>query len=104
MILKTKHHGNGIQNILEERDDVMYISLHRFTRFFYPGTGAADEVGIGAGAGKNVNVPFDAIGMNDADYLAAFDLVLAPIIRQFAPDIIIVSAGFHVRSSTVPCH
>jgi len=72
----------------------MYISLHRFTRFFYPGTGAADEVGIGAGAGKNVNVPFDAIGMNDTDYLAAFDLVLAPIIRQFAPDIIIVSAGF----------
>lgn len=73
---------------------MMYISLHRFTRFFYPGTGAAEEVGVGAGAGSNVNVPFDAIGLNDADYLSAFDLILAPIIGQFAPDIVIVSAGF----------
>ena len=88
------HHGNGIQHILEEREDIMYVSLHRFTQYFYPGTGAAEEAGFGAGAGTTVNVPFDKIGCSDADYLAAFDLVIAPIVRQFAPDIVIVSAGF----------
>ena len=86
--------GNGIQHILEDRDDVMYVSLHRFTKHFYPGTGAAEEVGHGNGKGTTVNIPWECTGLNDADYLAAFDLIIEPIVRQFSPDIVIVSAGF----------
>ena len=93
-ITNNEYLGNGIQHILEDRDDVMYVSLHRFTKYFYPGTGSIEEVGHGTGRGSTVNIPWECTGLNDADYLAAFDLIIEPIVKQFAPDIIIVSAGF----------
>jgi acetoin utilization deacetylase AcuC-like enzyme len=49
------HHGNGTQHAFEERDDILFFSMHRYP--FYPGTGAAREVGHGAGEGRTVNVP-----------------------------------------------
>lgn len=61
---------------------------------FYPGTGAPSEVGVGAGVGATVNIAWDGGGVGDADYLAAFHHVLLPIAQQFAPTMIIVSAGF----------
>ena len=88
------HHGNGIQDILYEDPDVMYVSLHRHGNDFYPGTGAADETGRGAGAGYNVNVSWEEKALGDADYLAAFDLVVDPIARSFDPDLVIIAAGF----------
>jgi histone deacetylase 6 len=88
------HHGNGIQDILYDDPTVMYISLHRYGNGFYPGTGGMEEVGKGAGTGYTVNVPWGDKGLGDADYLAAFDLVIDPITRAFAPDLVIVAAGF----------
>jgi acetoin utilization deacetylase AcuC-like enzyme len=90
------HHGNGTQEIFAARDDVLYMSVHQYP--FYPGTGAAEEIGVGSGKGATVNCPLPA-GQDDADYGAVFHDLFLPVGRAFAPDLIIVSAGFdaHVR-------
>jgi acetoin utilization deacetylase AcuC-like enzyme len=85
------HHGNGTQEMFYADPSVLYVSLHQFP--FYPGTGAADELGKGDGRGYTVNVPL-AAGADDAVYVAAFDRLVAPIIAQFDPDLLLVSAGF----------
>jgi histone deacetylase 6 len=85
------HHGNGTQHSFWDDPSVLYFSAHQFP--FYPGTGAADELGGPQARGRTVNVPWDA-GMGDAEYLAAFDRVLLPIARSFRPEIVLVSAGF----------
>jgi hypothetical protein len=75
--------------------NVLYFSVHRYDYgHFYPGTGAADEVGIGAGAGFSVNVPWPTGGFGDEEYAAVFTEVLLPIAREFDPDLVLVSAGF----------
>jgi acetoin utilization deacetylase AcuC-like enzyme len=85
------HHGNGTQHLFEEDPDVLYVSTHQYP--FYPGTGAAEEVGRGAGAGRTVNVPFPA-GFGDAEHVRAFEALIMPICRQFAPEFVLLSAGF----------
>jgi acetoin utilization deacetylase AcuC-like enzyme len=85
------HHGNGTQWMFYEDPDVLYLSLHQFP--FYPGTGAATEVGRGDGLGRTVNIPLDA-GADDADYAAAFRAVVEPVLAEFAADLLLVSAGY----------
>ena len=85
------HHGNGTQHSFEDDPDVLYFSTHQYP--FYPGTGGLREVGRGAARGRTVNVAWPA-GMGDAEYLAAFDRVLAPIAREFQPELVLVSSGF----------
>lgn len=92
------HHGNGTQKTFYQDPSVLYISLHRHDNGnFFPGSGAVDEVGAGSGEGFNVNVAW-AGGldppMGDPEYLAAFRIVVMPIAREFAPDLVLVSAGF----------
>uniref|UniRef100_A0A7N5JE96 Histone deacetylase n=1 Tax=Ailuropoda melanoleuca TaxID=9646 RepID=A0A7N5JE96_AILME len=92
------HHGNGTQQTFYQDPGVLYISLHRHDDGnFFPGSGAADEVGAGSGEGFNVNVAW-AGGldppMGDPEYLAAFRTVVMPIAREFSPDLVLVSAGF----------
>ncbi|KAK6034889.1 histone deacetylase family protein [Cooperia oncophora] len=89
------HHGNGTQLCFEEDPSVLYLSLHRHDNGnFFPGTGAVTEVGRGAGKGFSVNVPFSGGVMRDADYLAAWRVVVHPVLEQFQPNFILVSAGF----------
>jgi acetoin utilization deacetylase AcuC-like enzyme len=85
------HHGNGTQHLFEDDPDVLYVSTHQYP--YYPGTGGADEVGRGAGAGRTLNLPFPA-GFGDAEYARAFREVIAPVCRQFRPEFVLVSAGF----------
>jgi acetoin utilization deacetylase AcuC-like enzyme len=85
------HHGNGTQHMFEHDPSVLYISTHQFP--YYPGTGAAEEVGTGAGEGFTVNVPLEA-GGTDADYRVAFEEIVIPVLMQFEPDLVLVSAGF----------
>jgi acetoin utilization deacetylase AcuC-like enzyme len=85
------HHGNGTQSIFEERDDVFYASMHRFP--FYPGTGAAGEIGIGSGRGFTKNIPFDA-GLGDAEYLRAVEDDIVRVIDDYRPNAILLSSGF----------
>jgi acetoin utilization deacetylase AcuC-like enzyme len=85
------HHGNGTQHIFETDPDVLYVSLHQFP--FYPGTGAADEIGRGRGTGFTVNLPLE-VGAVDDDYRVAFSEVVVPVLRQYDPELLLVSAGF----------
>ena len=85
------HHGNGTQHTFERDPSVLYISTHQYP--YYPGTGAVDEVGTGDGAGFTVNVPLES-GSVDSDYRLAFDEIILPVLRQFHPDLLLVSAGF----------
>jgi acetoin utilization deacetylase AcuC-like enzyme len=85
------HHGNGTQHIFETDPNVLYISLHQFP--FYPGTGAVDEIGSGDGTGFTVNLPLE-VGAVDADYQIAFTEVVVPVLTQYKPDLLLVSAGF----------
>ncbi len=85
------HHGNGIQDIFYDSSEVLYFSTHQFP--FYPGTGALDEIGFGAGAGYTVNAPMPAT-FGDDEYLRIFDDLLAPVVRQYRPEFILVSSGF----------
>lgn len=85
------HHGNGTQHLFEADPDVLYVSTHQYP--YYPGTGAATEVGEGAGAGRTLNVPFPA-GCGDAEFQEAFTSVVTPVLRQFRPDCVLISAGF----------
>jgi acetoin utilization deacetylase AcuC-like enzyme len=85
------HHGNGTQWIFYEDPGVLFISSHQYP--FYPGTGAATEVGRGEGAGYTVNLPMEA-GATDADYDLVYRDVVIPVLRQFKPELMLVSAGF----------
>jgi acetoin utilization deacetylase AcuC-like enzyme len=85
------HHGNGTQHLFEGRRDVLVFNTHQSPH--YPGTGAAGEVGNGDGRGFTVNVPLPG-GLGDGDYAAIYRDLLTPIAEQFAPELILVSAGF----------
>ncbi|MBN2551381.1 MAG: histone deacetylase [Spirochaetales bacterium] len=85
------HHGNGTMHSFYHTDEVLYFSVHQYPH--YPGTGRIDEIGGGAGRGFTVNVPL-AGGQGDEDYLYVFREVLLPIAREYAPELILVSAGF----------
>ncbi len=85
------HHGNGTQHLFEDDPDVLYVSTHQYP--YYPGTGAVTEVGRGAGVGRTVNLPFPA-GFGDAEFRRGFDEIVAPVLHQFAPDFVLISAGF----------
>jgi acetoin utilization deacetylase AcuC-like enzyme len=85
------HHGNGTQEIFWACPDILYMSTHQFP--FYPGTGDATETGDGEGEGFTVNVPLSA-GGNDAVYRSAFERVLLPVAEEYAPELVLVSAGF----------
>jgi acetoin utilization deacetylase AcuC-like enzyme len=89
------HHGNGTQHILEEERDALFLSTHQFP--FYPGTGALAERGRGAGAGSTVNLPLPA-GCGDAEYGAVFAEVVVPVLLEFRPQILLVSAGFDAHA------
>uniref|UniRef100_A0A7N8Y541 Histone deacetylase n=1 Tax=Mastacembelus armatus TaxID=205130 RepID=A0A7N8Y541_9TELE len=92
------HHGNGTQQAFYSDPNVLYISLHRYDDGnFFPGSGAPEEVGSGAGVGFNVNIAWTGgvePPMGDMEYLTAFRTVVMPIAQQFSPDVVLVSAGF----------
>jgi acetoin utilization deacetylase AcuC-like enzyme len=90
------HHGNGTQNSFYPDRNVLFISLHQYPH--YPGTGSHGESGCGDGAGYTVNIPLPA-GMGDAEYTSAFTRIVDPVARQYAPQFILISAGFdcHVQ-------
>uniref|UniRef100_A0A915CT80 histone deacetylase n=1 Tax=Ditylenchus dipsaci TaxID=166011 RepID=A0A915CT80_9BILA len=86
------HHGNGTQLCFESDPNVLFISLHRHDNGnFFPGTGAVTEVGSSEGKGLTVNIPFSGDIM---EYLAAWRVLVLPLLDTFKADFIIVSCGF----------
>ncbi len=75
---------------------MLYLSAHQSP--FYPGTGASDEVGEGQGRGFTVNVPLPA-GSGEDVYAAAFADVFLPVLGEFRPELIIVSAGYDAHAA-----
>ena len=90
------HHGNGTQDIFYADASVLYLSVHQSP--FYPGTGRAGEAGDGEGLGFTVNVPLPA-GSGEDLYAAAFAGVFVPVLREFEPGVILVSAGFDAHAN-----
>jgi acetoin utilization deacetylase AcuC-like enzyme len=85
------HHGNGTQWIFYEDPTVLFVSSHQYP--FYPGTGAASEKGRGAGLGFTLNIPL-AAGAMDAEIEQKYSQQVMPALRQFKPDLLMISAGF----------
>ncbi len=84
------HHGNGTQAAFYDEPRVLFVSLHQWPH--YPGSGFFSECGEGDALGRTVNLPLPA-GSTDADYAHAFEALVEPVVRQFAPQAILVSAG-----------
>jgi acetoin utilization deacetylase AcuC-like enzyme len=85
------HHPNGTQHIFEKSPEVLLFSTHRFP--FFPGTGDMGEVGLAEGRGFTVNVPLPA-QQDDSDFAFLYRSLLAPLAREFRPQLVLVSAGF----------
>jgi len=85
------HHGNGTEAIFAASPDVLYASIHQSP--LYPGTGAADYAGEGVGDGYTVNLPVPP-GAGSEEFLALVEHVVVPIGREYAPDLIALSAGY----------
>jgi acetoin utilization deacetylase AcuC-like enzyme len=90
------HHGNGTQESFYEDPSVLFVSLHQFP--FYPGTGDVLEAGAGDGRGSTVNVPLSR-GADDAVYTSAFSRIVAPLGSEFAPSLVLLSAGFDAHAA-----
>jgi acetoin utilization deacetylase AcuC-like enzyme len=92
------HHGNGTEDIFYNDPNVLVINMHRFdNRQFYPGTGSPDRIGEGEGKGFNINIGWQSGnegGLSDSDYLAAMRVIVLPILEQFKPSLLFISAGF----------
>jgi acetoin utilization deacetylase AcuC-like enzyme len=87
------HHGNGTQHLFESDPRVFYLSVHEDPRYCYPGTGYAREEGKGPGQGYTLNLPFPPRS-SDEEYLEAIKVKAMPRLRQFAPQLVMISAGF----------
>jgi acetoin utilization deacetylase AcuC-like enzyme len=90
------HHGNGTQDAFYSDPSVLYMSTHQ--EYHYPGTGRIGETGDGDGRGFTVNIPLPG-GTSDRSYLKVMDEVFLPILSQYDPDLLLVSAGYdgHAR-------
>lgn len=87
------HHGNGTQACLENDPNVLFISMHQHPRTCYPGSGFDWEIGTGPGRGYTINIPFQP-GAEDADYLKVIETRVLPELNLFAPEMLLISAGF----------
>jgi acetoin utilization deacetylase AcuC-like enzyme len=92
------HHGNGTQRMFLAEPDVLYLSAHQYGYLFYPGTGGVGEIGTGAGAGTTINLPM-APGTGGDVYAEAFSRIVVPVITQFDPDWLLVSAGYDAHAA-----
>jgi acetoin utilization deacetylase AcuC-like enzyme len=88
------HHGNGTQDVFYDDGSVYFCSTHQSP--WYPGTGAKDETGEGAGLGTTLNFPFPAAS-GRAEILGALETKLVAAMEKFRPELVLVSAGFDSR-------
>jgi len=87
------HHGNGTQEIFYRDKSVLYISTHQDGRTAYPGTGFVNEVGDGEGRGYNINIPLPPFTGDDV-YEEVLRIVVGRVLREYRPEILLLSAGF----------
>jgi acetoin utilization deacetylase AcuC-like enzyme len=85
------HHGNGTNALFHDSRELLLVSVHQFP--FWPGTGPLDDVGEGEGEGYSINLPVPG-GTGEAAFLSLVEHVVAPVARQYRPDLILISAGY----------
>lgn len=90
------HFGDGTAAIFESDPSVLFISIHKFMNGnFYPGpSGSVKRTGDGKGKGFNISVPFDVNEMGNDEYIYVCENLVFPIIEEFKPEILLISAGF----------
>ncbi|MCH7605619.1 MAG: acetoin utilization protein AcuC [Chloroflexi bacterium] len=86
------HHGDGVQEAFFSDDRVLTISIHESGQYLFPGTGFVSELGTGSGVGYSVNLPLYPF-TGDETYLAAFHQVVPPLLKAFAPDVLVTQLG-----------
>jgi len=91
------HHGNGTQDIFYENPEVMFFSIHRYGRGFYPGSGDGSETGKGKGLGYTINTPI-RFGTQRKEYMAAFRCDLEKAADKIKPELVLLSAGFDAHA------
>jgi acetoin utilization deacetylase AcuC-like enzyme len=89
------HHGNGTNDIFHASDQVLFVSIHQSP--LYPGTGPAGDVGSGDGRGFTVNLPVPP-GSDDRVFCGLVDRVAVPLAREFAPQLMLISAGYDAHA------
>jgi len=96
------HHGNGTAEIFHSRADVLFASIHQVPLF--PGTGPLEDVGSGEGEGYTINLPVPP-GSEEPLWLQLLDRVVLPAAVAFAPELVLVSAGFdaHAQDPLAEC-
>jgi acetoin utilization deacetylase AcuC-like enzyme len=85
------HHGNGTQDTFYSDASVLFVSTHQYP--YYPGTGALEDTGEGAGQGATINMPLPP-GVGNEGFKLLYERVVWPAARRFKPDLVMVSAGF----------
>ena len=89
------HHGNGTNDIFHTSDEVLFVSIHQSP--LYPGTGSMHDTGSGLGGGHTVNLPVPG-GSGDDAWTSLVAHVVVPLIGEFAPQLVLVSAGFDAHA------
>ncbi|MBX5470713.1 MAG: histone deacetylase [Thermoleophilaceae bacterium] len=90
------HHGNGTAHSFEATAEVLYASIHQMP--LYPGTGRLEDAGRGDGAGYTLNCPVPP-GSGESTWLPLLEHVVAPVLREYGPDLVLVSAGYDAHRS-----
>jgi histone deacetylase 6 len=95
------HHGDGTYSLISGESEILFVSLHRYDNgFFYPGkSGNPQNIGKGAGIGSKINIAwntdtYEDNAPGDDEYIYAFERIVIPVLREFVPDLILVSCGF----------
>jgi histone deacetylase 1/2 len=85
------HHGDGVEEAFYTTDRVMTVSFHKFGEFF-PGTGTAEDVGVGEGRNYSLNFPMRD-GMDDKSYESVFKPVIAKVMEMYQPTAVVLQCG-----------
>jgi len=97
------HHGDGVEAVFRSDPRVLTISLHEDPRFLFPGTGSAEEIGVGEGRGYAVNVPLPP-RTRDAGWRHAFDSIVVPLAEAYRPEILVTQTGADAHAGDPLAH
>lgn len=97
------HHGDGVETMFADDPRVLTISLHESGRFLFPGTGDVTDIGGAGAAGSAANVPLFPGTTGDV-WLDAFDAVVEPLVRAFAPDVLVTQLGCDTHATDPLAH
>ena len=97
------HHGDGVQDAFFDDPNALTISVHESGRYLFPGTGHTEELGVGSGLGYSVNLPLYPYSGDDL-YLESFGEIVPPLLRAFAPDVLVTQLGIDTYHSDPLTH